>query len=155
MGGKGGGVKNRYKKGTNEYYAGTPIILIIPFTRRLPYYILLIDLGQEPATTHQQHHKNRGGGGFLLVIPKEMILVLTNLNRTSTILRHSFVISKNKQQSTTTIPHKKSHLGDQNAVAGLHRDLQPLAFFIESTWAHGQDLGLGQLLDGRLGEEDS
>lgn len=40
---------NRYKKETNEYYARTPIILIIPFSRRLQFYILLVDLGQEPA----------------------------------------------------------------------------------------------------------
>lgn len=149
---------NRYKKETNEYYARTPIILIIPFSRRLQFYVLLVDLGQEPAPASvmpqcQEGPLWEGSWGFLLMVPEEMVLVLADLDRASTVLHH------HQQTSTTSTSRNQhwgsSHLRNQNAVAGLHRNLHPLALFIESTWAHGEDLGLRQLLDGRLGEEDS
>lgn len=87
------------------------------------------------------------------MVPEEVILVLTDLYRAPTILPSpSSSAQKTQHHHQTTAP---THLRDQNAVARLHRDLHPLALFIESAGAHGEDLGLGQLLDGRLWEEDS
>lgn len=87
------------------------LFLIIPFTRRLPYYIYSLILAKSlhhPSITHHSGRKNRTGGEgegeFLLVVPKEMILVLADLNRASTILHHHSSLANNQQ----TIPQEIS-----------------------------------------------
>jgi len=45
--------------------------------------------------------------------------------------------------------------GDQDPVAGLHAHGQPLALLVQGAGADGEDLGLVELLDARLGQEDA
>lgn len=85
------------------------------------------------------------------MVPEEMVFVLADLDGTSTVLHHGC-----QQTDTHSLLNSvATHLRDQNAVAGLHRDPHPLAIFIESARAHGEYLGLRQLLDSGFGEEDS
>lgn len=44
---------------------------------------------------------------------------------------------------------------DQDSVAGLHTHGQPLAILVQTARANSQNLGLVQLLDTRLGQEDA
>lgn len=48
-----------------------------------------------------------------------------------------------------------SYLRNQDLVAGLYADCNALALLVKGTGANGEDLGLVQLLDGGLGEEDA
>lgn len=46
-------------------------------------------------------------------------------------------------------------LGDEDLVANLHAGLNPLSVLVVCSRANCNDLGLVQLLDGGLGEEDA
>lgn len=46
-------------------------------------------------------------------------------------------------------------LGDQDLVAGLHADGNAVSGLVEGAGADGEDLGLVQLLDRCLGQEDA
>ena len=48
-----------------------------------------------------------------------------------------------------------TYLGNQHLVAGGHAHGQALAILVEGAGADGQDLGLVELLDARLGQEDA
>ena len=48
-----------------------------------------------------------------------------------------------------------TYLGNQNLVAGLDAGCYPLALLVECSGPNGQYLGLVQLLDGGLGQEDA
>lgn len=48
-----------------------------------------------------------------------------------------------------------AELGNQDLVAGLHADGNAVARLVECARADGEHLGLIQLLDGSLGEEDA
>jgi hypothetical protein len=67
----------------------------------------------------------------LLVVPEQRVLLLANLDWAAT------------------------ELGDQDLVAGLHADGNALALLVVRAGADSQDLGLVQLLDGSLGQEDA
>lgn len=84
------------------------------------------------------------------MVPEEMILILTDLNRTSTILHQPSANTHRYHHCTT-----RTHLWNQNAITRLDRDLHPLPIFIEAAGPHREDLGLRELLDGGLGEEDA
>jgi hypothetical protein len=47
------------------------------------------------------------------------------------------------------------YLRNQDLVTRLHTGGNPLALLVKGTRANSQHLGLVQLLDGRLGEEDA
>jgi hypothetical protein len=67
----------------------------------------------------------------LLVVPEQTVLVLADLDRAA------------------------AKLGDQDLVAGLHADGNAVARLVECAGAHSEHLGLVQLLDGCLGQEDA
>lgn len=46
-------------------------------------------------------------------------------------------------------------MGDQDAVAGSDAHRGPLAVLVQAAGADGEDLGLVELLDARLGQEDA
>jgi hypothetical protein len=48
-----------------------------------------------------------------------------------------------------------SYLGNENAVANGNAHGQALALLVQTTGSDGQDLGLVQLLNARLGQEDA
>lgn len=50
---------------------------------------------------------------------------------------------------------RATELGDQDLVAGLDGGSNALAIAVKGTGANGENLGLVELLDGRLGEEDA
>lgn len=50
---------------------------------------------------------------------------------------------------------RTAELRDQDLVAGLDGRSNALAITVEGTGANGEDLGLVELLDGRLGKEDT
>lgn len=50
---------------------------------------------------------------------------------------------------------RTAELRDQDLVAGLDGGSNALAIAVEGTGANGKDLGLVELLDGRLGKEDT
>ena len=50
---------------------------------------------------------------------------------------------------------RTTELGDQDLVAGLDGGSNALAIAVEGTGANGENLGLVELLDGRLGEKDA
>lgn len=50
---------------------------------------------------------------------------------------------------------RTTELGDQDLVADLDGGSNALAITVEGTGANGENLGLVELLDGRLGEEDA
>lgn len=72
-----------------------------------------------------------GLGENVLVVAEEGVLVLADLDGAAT------------------------ELGDQDLVAGLDAGGDALALAVKGTGANGQDLGLVELLDGRLGQEDT
>jgi hypothetical protein len=67
----------------------------------------------------------------LLVVPEQTVLLLTDLDRRAAKLR------------------------DQHLVAGLHADFHAVAALVECAGADSEHLGLVQLLDGCLGQEDA
>ena len=67
----------------------------------------------------------------LLVIPEQAVLLLTDLDRAAAELRN------------------------QDLVAGLHADGNAVAGLVVCAGADGEHLGLVQLLDGSLGQEDA
>lgn len=67
----------------------------------------------------------------LLVVPEQAVLFLTNLDGAATKLR------------------------DQDLVARLHADGNAVSALVERARANGQHLGLVQLLDGGVGQEDA
>lgn len=69
--------------------------------------------------------------GNLLAIPEKLILLLPSLNRATSKLR-------NQHPVTNSNPHR-----------------QAVTLLVERTRSHGQDLGLVELLDRRLGQEDA
>lgn len=54
-----------------------------------------------------------------------------------------------------SISRRITYLGNQNLVTGLHADGNPLSLPVVSARANSEDLGLVELLDGALGEEDA
>lgn len=66
-----------------------------------------------------------------LMVPKKRILLLPDLDRTTTILR------------------------DQDAIASRDRDGNTFPVLVEPAGADGEHLGLVQLLDARLRQEDA
>jgi hypothetical protein len=48
-----------------------------------------------------------------------------------------------------------TYLGNQHLVAGLHARRNALALPVKGTGANGKHLGLVELLDGGLGQEDA
>jgi hypothetical protein len=65
------------------------------------------------------------------VIPEQAQLLLSNLDRAAT------------------------KLGNQHLVADRHAGSDPLSILVEGTGANGYNLGLVELLDGGLGQEDT
>jgi hypothetical protein len=55
----------------------------------------------------------------------------------------------------TGLDGRTTKLGDQDAVADSDAHGQALAILVEATGSDGEDLGLVQLLDARLGQEDA
>ena len=67
----------------------------------------------------------------LLVVPEQAVLLLTDLDRGT------------------------AKLGNQDLVARLHADGNAVARLVVCAGADGEDLGLVQLLDSGLGQEDA
>lgn len=67
----------------------------------------------------------------LLVVPEQAVLVLANLDRAAAELRN------------------------QDLVARLYADSNTVSALVEGAGADSQNLGLVQLLDRRLGQEDT
>jgi hypothetical protein len=93
---------------------------------------LLVDLSKKPVT-HQ--HSSKSSCCIpridLLVVPEQAVLLLADLDGAAAELR------------------------DQNLVTGLDADGNAVAGLVECARADGEDLGLVQLLDGGLGQEDA
>ena len=70
-------------------------------------------------------------GYDLLMVPEQAVLLVTDLDRATT------------------------KLGNEDLVAGLHADSNAVARLVECAGADGENLGLVQLLDGCLGQEDA
>lgn len=89
-----------------------------------------------------------------------MVLGLANLDRGAAIL---FVVIHRQHMSTRTptvylaSAHVKeeTNLGDQDAVASSAAHGHALAVLVQAAGADGENLGLVELLDARLGEEDA
>lgn len=93
---------------------------------------LLVDLSKKPVT-HQHSSKS---SYFvpridLLVVPEQAVLLLADLDGAA------------------------AELGNQDLVTGLDADGNAVAGLVERARADGEDLGLVQLLDGGLGQEDA
>lgn len=67
----------------------------------------------------------------ILVVPEQSELLLANLDGAAT------------------------ELGNQDLVAGLDAERDPLAILVVEAGADGEDLALVELLDGAIGEEDA
>jgi hypothetical protein len=80
-----------------------------------------------------------------------MILVLTDLHRASTVLKDTVSTSRPRDREGVSL----SYLRNQHLVSLVHAHGNPLAVLVEAAGADGQHLGLVQLLDAALGEEDA
>jgi hypothetical protein len=69
--------------------------------------------------------------------------------------QNSLVIAEKRVLVLANLNGRATKLGDQNLVAGLDGRSDALAIAVEATGTDGQDLGLVELLDGRLGQEDA
>jgi hypothetical protein len=65
------------------------------------------------------------------------------------------VIAEERVLVLADLDGRTTELGDQDLVADLDGGSNALAITVEGTGANGENLGLVELLDGRLGEEDA
>lgn len=56
---------------------------------------------------------------------------------------------------SSIVSNEQTYLRNQHSVTLLHAHRYPLAFAVKTTGSDGQDLGLVQLLNGGLGQEDA
>lgn len=83
------------------------------------------------------------------MIAEQAVLLLTDLDRAPAELS---LVSIGAITTTSSID---TYLGNEDTVARLDRHGHPLAVLVKSTRANGEDLGLVQLLDGALRQEDA
>lgn len=69
--------------------------------------------------------------------------------------QHSLVIAEKRILILTNLDGRATKLRNQNLVARLDRRSNALSIAVKGTGANSQNLGLVQLLDGGLGEEDT
>jgi hypothetical protein len=88
-----------------------------------------------------------------------MVLVLADLHRAAAILEVSVSIYSCALSPSAifiqAVSSLTTYLRNQHLIALLNAHRYPLAFAIETTGTDSQDLGLVQLLDGGLGQEDA
>lgn len=87
----------------------------------------------------------------LLMIPEQTILFLANFDRRSTILRRHTSVSNTQVPLDLTA----TYLRNQHAITGLDAARDTLAVLVEAPGSDSQHLGLVELLDRRLGQEDA
>ena len=67
----------------------------------------------------------------------------------------SLVIAEERVLVLADLDGRTAELRDQDLVAGLDGGSNALAITVEGTGANGENLGRVELLDGRLGKEDT
>lgn len=109
---------------------------------------------------------------YSLILAKSLLLSVSNLyscvffakqNETQCIAVfsssrrgvNSLVIAEKRVLILTNLDRRTTKLGDQNLVARLDRRSNALSIAVKGTGANSQNLGLVELLDGGLGEEDT
>ena len=109
--------------------------------------------------------------GYLLVDLGEDPIHVSHL-AVSCLIRYTHSLSRNSWYSSSpaltgdppnytksAVPcylhAEATYLGNQHAVANDHAHGQAVALLVESTGSDSQDLGLVELLDARLGQEDA
>jgi hypothetical protein len=93
----------------------------------------------------------------LLAVTEQLVLLLTSLHRRTAILQNQSVqsIPNAPPECRATTTNGQTYLGDQHTVTLLDAHGQPVALLVERTGSDGEDLGLVELLNAGLGEEDA
>jgi hypothetical protein len=96
------------------------------------------------------------------VVTEKGILFFADLNGAASILFHHQLVSVwfyfaavRPPAPSYAVLHARTHLRNQNLITSSNTHSYPLAILVQSAGSHGQNLGLVQLLDGGLGQEDA
>lgn len=71
------------------------------------------------------------------------------------LARNVLVVPEQSELLLADLDGAATELGNQDLVAGLDAERDPLAILVVETGADGEDLALVELLDGAIGEEDA
>ena len=97
--------------------------------------------------------------GNLLAVAEQLVLLLTSADGGAAKLQTQVVSCEPQTLILQPNCHSRRelfpYLGDQDAVTLLDAHGQAVALLVEGTGADGEDLGLVELLDARLGQEDA
>lgn len=83
------------------------------------------------------------------------MLAIFELQPFSMIARNVLVVPEQAVLLLADLDGAAAELGNEDLVAGLDAKGYPLAFLVLEAGANGENLGLVELLDGAVGEEDA